>query len=33
MARVEVEQGRIVVIVDEDAEVNKGNPLDRLYAA
>ena len=33
VARVEVEQGRIVVVVDEAAAANKKNPLDRLYAA
>lgn len=33
VARVEVQAGRIVVIVDEDAVANKGNPLDRIYGA
>lgn len=33
VARVEVEQGRIVVIVDEEAATSRKNPLDRLYAA
>ena len=33
VARVEVEQGRIVVVVDEEAASNRRNPLDKLYAA
>lgn len=33
VARVELEQGRIVVIVDEGHASNRKNPLDRLYAA
>lgn len=33
VARVEVESGRIVVVVDEPANGNCQNPLDRLYAA
>jgi hypothetical protein len=33
VARVEVEQGRIVVIVDEGAVANRKNPVDLHYAA
>ena len=33
VARVVVEQGRIEVIVDEEAAANRRNPLDKLYAA
>lgn len=32
VARVELEQGRIVVIVDEGAIANRRNSLDRLCA-
>ena len=33
VARVEIQEGRIVVLIGEQANLNEANPLDRLHAA
>ena len=33
VARVEIQEGRIVVLIGEQANANEPNPLDRLHAA